>query len=130
EQKRLGKPIIVALNMSDLAAQPGYTPDRAALGRWLGVPVVPTDAVRSGGQRALVDAIDTHGFATETAARVQRLEPPPVASAADIEATQREVRRVLHEAGYRVPARLAVLSRLDALVLHPIPGPAPLAVVP
>ena len=129
ELKRLGKPIIVALNMSDLAAQRGYTLDRAALERALGVPVVPTVAVRSGGERALVDAIDTHGFATETAARVQRLEPPPVASAADIEATQREVRRVLHEAGYRVPARLAVLSRLDAVVLNPIAGPALLAIV-
>ena len=129
ELKRLGKPIIVALNMSDLAAQRGYTLDRAALERALGVPVVPTVAVRSGGERALVDAIDTHGFGTETAARVQRLEPPPVASAADIEATQREVRRVLHEAGYRVPARLAVLSRLDAVVLNPIAGPALLAIV-
>src|SRR5882757_9734386 len=52
ELKRLGKPIIVALNMSDLAAQRGYTLDRAALERALGVPVVPTVAVRSGGRRA------------------------------------------------------------------------------
>src|SRR5213595_1962696 len=43
ELKRLGRPMIVALNMSDLAAQRGYTLDRAALERALGVPVVPTD---------------------------------------------------------------------------------------
>jgi len=39
------------------------------------------------------------------------------------------VRRVLHDSGYRVPARLAVLSRLDAVVLNPIAGPALLATV-
>src|SRR5206468_12592434 len=80
ELKRLGRPMIVALNMSDLATQRGYTLDRAALERALGVPVVPTVAVRSGGERALVDAIDTHGFAAETAARAhERIEParPP-----------------------------------------------------
>src|SRR2546421_3780060 len=33
ELKRLGRPMIVALNMSDLAAQRGYTLDRAALER-------------------------------------------------------------------------------------------------
>src|SRR5207302_532906 len=54
ELKRLGRPMIVALNMSDLAAQRGYTLDRAALERALGVPVVPTVAVRAGGERALV----------------------------------------------------------------------------
>ncbi len=129
ELKRLGRPIIVALNMSDLAAQRGYRLDRAALERALGVPVVPTVAVRSGGERELVAAIDTYGFATETARAHERLEPQPAASAADIEATQREVRRVLHDSGYRVPARLAVLSRLDAVVLNPIAGPALLATV-
>ncbi len=130
ELKRLGRPMIVALNMSDLAAQRGYTLDRAALERALGVPVVPTVAVRSGGERALAEVIDAYGCAAETAARAQeRIAPLPLASAAEIEATQREVRRVLHEAGYRVPARLAVLSRLDAVVLNPIAGPGLLGIV-
>ena len=94
ELKRLGRPIIVALNMSDLAAQRGYTLDRAALERALGVPVVPTVAVRSGGERELVDAIDTYGFATETAARAhQRLEPPRAGTAADSEARSCEADR-------------------------------------
>src|SRR6202140_4837482 len=128
--KRLQRPLIVALNMSDLAAQRGFRLDRAALERALGVPVVPTVAVRSGGERELVAAIDTYGFATETAGRPhERLEPQAAASAAHIEATQREVRRGLHDSGYRVPARLAVLSRLDAVVFNPIAGPRLLAIV-
>ena len=59
ELKRLGRPMIVALNMSDVATQRGYQLDRAALERALGVPVIPTVAVRSGGERALTEAIDT-----------------------------------------------------------------------
>jgi ferrous iron transport protein B len=128
ELKRLGKPMIVALNMSDVAAQRGYQLDRAALERALGVPVVPTVAVRSGGERALVEAIDAYGF-TQRALAARPLEAPAASTAADIEATQREVRRVLKESGYRVPARLAALSRLDAVVLNPIAGPLLLASV-
>src|ERR1700758_279853 len=61
--KRLGRPMIVALNMSDVAEQRGYQLDRAALERALGVPVVPTVAVRAGGERELVEAIDQYRFA-------------------------------------------------------------------
>src|ERR1700683_737298 len=123
ELKRLGRPMIVALNMSDVAEQRGYQLDRHSLERALGVPVIPTVAVRSGGERALVEAIDGW-FADRSLARAGVPLPAPVtASLAEIEATQREVRRVLNEAGYRVPARLLALARLDAVVLNPVAGP-------
>src|SRR5258708_8363166 len=48
--KRLGRPMILALNMSDLAAQRGYRLDPAALQRALDVPVIPTGAGRTGGE--------------------------------------------------------------------------------
>ena len=128
ELRRLNRPMIVALNMSDVAAQRGYRFDRAALERALGVPVVPTVAIRAGGERELVEAIDSYGYADAARARVGREAPPP-ATAAEIEATQREVRRVLDEIGYRVPARAAVLARIDAVVLNPVAGPLLLAVV-
>jgi ferrous iron transport protein B len=128
--KRLGRPMIVALNMSDLAAQRGYRLDRAALESALGVPVIPTVAVRSGGERELVAAIESYepGPPCRESAAAP-LTPPPAASAADLEATQREVRRVLQAAGYKVPARLAALERLDAVVLNPVAGPLLLAAV-
>jgi ferrous iron transport protein B len=129
ELKHLGLPMIVALNMSDVAAERGYSFDRAALERALGVPVVPTVAVRAGGERALVEAIDTYGFGAAAARAARRIETPPPATAADIEATQREVRLVLEEIAYRVPARAAMLARLDAVVLNPVAGPLLLAVV-
>jgi ferrous iron transport protein B len=124
--KRIGRPMIVALNMSDVAKQRGYRIDRAALERALGVPVIETVAVRAGGERALVEAIDRHDFRE----RVGGIAAPvSTGSAAEIEATQFEVRRILEQIGYRVPARLAMLSRLDAIVLHPVTGPVLLAVV-
>src|SRR5689334_11148541 len=53
ELLRIGRPIVVALNMSDVAKQRGYRIDRVALERALGVPVIETVAVRAGGERAL-----------------------------------------------------------------------------
>ncbi len=125
ELKRIGRPMLVALNMSDVAQQRGYRVDRAALENALGVPVVETVAVRPGGERQLVEAIDQFRFGE----RLGRVEAPPPSSAADIEATQREVRRILSDIGYRVPPRQELLSRLDSVVLNPIAGPALLAVV-
>src|SRR5437016_8474739 len=56
--RRIGRPMIVALNMSDVAKQRGYRIDRTALERALGVPVIETVAIRAGGERELLDAID------------------------------------------------------------------------
>jgi ferrous iron transport protein B len=128
ELKRLGRPMIVALNMNDVAEQRGYQLDRKALERALGVPVIPTVAVRSGGERELVTAVEHFDFSAVSVQPAKPLEAP-ASSAADIEATQREVRRVLQESGYRVPARLALLSKLDAVVLHPVAGPVLLGLV-
>src|SRR5690349_19635931 len=123
ELKRIGRPMIVALNMSDVAKQRGFRLNRQALEHELGVPVVETVAIRHGGERDLLEAIDQYRFAE----RLGKVEAPCAATAADIEATQREVRRILDEIGYRVPPRVAVLSRLDSIVLNPIAGPILLA---
>jgi ferrous iron transport protein B len=114
--KRLGRPLIVALNMSDLARARGFHVDRAALERALGVPVVETVAVQPGGERALVEAIDRHDFSQ----RIGRIDPPPTGPA-DVVATQ--------QVNYRVPPRLAALTKLDSVVLHPVGGLVLLAAV-
>lgn len=123
--KRIGRPMLVALNMSDVAKQRGYRLNRQALEKALGIPVIETVAVRPGGERALVEAIDQYRFTQP----IGRVEAPAQATAADIEATQREVRRILDAIDYRVPPRVAMLSRLDSVVLNPIAGPILLAVV-
>ncbi|MDG5746792.1 ferrous iron transporter B [Qipengyuania sp. XHP0207] len=57
EVLELGRPTVVALNMVDLAERDGLTLDPAALSEALGVPVVPTVAVRRKGLTELTAAI-------------------------------------------------------------------------
>ncbi len=124
ELRDLGVPMVVALNMSDLAAGRGYSLDRERLERELGVPVVETVAVTHAGHQPLVAKLES---LPHPGAR------PPVAwkepTFEAIERTQREVRRILKAAGYGEPARKRALARLDGVVLHPIVGPAILAVL-
>ena len=55
---RLGRPTVVALNMMDAAARLGMKIDVARLSQRLGVPVIETIAVQSGGVAALVSQLD------------------------------------------------------------------------
>ncbi len=122
ELRDLGVPMVVALNMSDLAQNRGFGLDRERLERELGVPVVETVAIRESGERALLE-------------RLESLTAPAAGPTAEwrestfeqIQQTQREVRRILHAAGYREPARSRALQRVDGFVMHPIAGPVILA---
>jgi ferrous iron transport protein B len=117
--KQLALPMVVALNMSDLAAKRGFKLDVARLAAELGVPVVPTVAVRPGGETELVVHLEQLPPDLPTApARAEWRAP----EAAEIEATQRRVREILKAAGYVEPLRRRALERLDALVMHPIIG--------
>jgi ferrous iron transport protein B len=122
ELRDLGVPLVVALNMSDLAHGRGFRLDRERLEQELGVPAVETVAIREGGAQALMERLES--LPPPTARGEVRWHDPTFEQ---IQATQREVRRILHAAGYVEPARRRALRRLDALVLHPVAGPAILA---
>ena len=124
ELRELGVPMVVALNMSDLAADRGYQLDRAQLEQELGVPVVETVAVDHDGVRLLVDKLETlphPGARGPVAWRESTFD--------EIQRTQRDVRRILQAIGYTEPIRKRALMRLDALVMHPVAGPAILATI-
>jgi len=125
ELKELGRPMIVALNMSDLARQRGYKLDRERLSAELGLPVVETIAVRAGGEAELVVAMEAQSAVTAAAAPASLIVP----GSADVERTQRESRRILDAAGYVVPLRTRALQRLDGVVMNPLFGPLLLAVL-
>jgi len=127
EVRQMGKPMIVALNMSDAAARRGIVIDRDALERELGVPVVETVAVRRHGARELVDRID------QLAAHPH----PPASQLADDadpgsdpgQALHAETRRLL-AATVSMPTRTAKIDdALDRWLLHPVFGLLTLAVV-
>ena len=117
EVKRLGLPIVLALNMTDLAAKRGIVIDVPALERELGMPVVSTVAVKRGGASELIARLEA--IQPDTAAHPASWLPPDVA---DVTATQREVRRIL-AATVREPAIDTRLDEhIDRIVLHPLWG--------
>ncbi|WP_313759511.1 FeoB small GTPase domain-containing protein, partial [Diaphorobacter nitroreducens] len=59
EARDLGLPMVLVLNMSDMAQQQGIQIDREVLARELGLPVVTTVGVRADGARELLQWLDT-----------------------------------------------------------------------
>ena len=75
----LGRPTVVALNMIDLAERDGLVLDAAALSQALGVPVIPTVAVRRRGLAELTAAIETADLAKLTTAQIAALTTANIA---------------------------------------------------
>jgi len=117
EIRRLGVPMVVALNMSDVARARGFRLDLRKLEAELGIPVVETVAVSSGGAHALIERLEQQ---VQPAARgpVDYREP----TSEDVLDTQREARRILTLVDYYEPPRQRLLQRLDAIVMHPVLG--------
>ena len=119
EVRELGVPMVLALNMVDVAERRGIRVDRAILEAELGVPVVETVAVRHDGAAALVEGIEAMAAAPRPPAR--RLDGDDVLHA--------ETRRLLALA-VTMPTRTArVDDALDRWLLHPVFGLLTLAVV-
>jgi ferrous iron transport protein B len=113
----LGLPIVVALNMIDLAERDGLKLDPAALERELGVPVIPTVAVRKRGIDALKDALDT--LVTPGAVALRRSDP---ALHADIATLQRRARQIAVAATVSETPVRRWTHTFDAVALHPVFG--------
>jgi len=126
EVKRLGLPMVLALNRMDVAARRHVQIDVPRLAAELGVPVLPTVAVKRGGADALIEAIEP---ASWIANRVVSAPPSPEASAEDAEQTQIDLRGLLAAVGYSAPRESRWVARADALLLHPVAGLVVLAAV-
>jgi ferrous iron transport protein B len=109
----LGRPCVVALNMVDLAERDGLVIDPAALEEALGVPVIPTVAVRRRGLDALAAAI---AAAEERAAEHHRPHTT---------LTERRVtaQAIADGAIVSETSRHRLHAKLDRLFLHPWLGP-------
>ncbi len=87
--KRLGLPMIVALNMADIARARGVHVDADALSQALGIPVVETIGVKAGGDealRVLIEDKEVWRKAVAEAKHVQHEEnssPVPLRGAGD-----------------------------------------------
>ncbi|HEY0746304.1 MAG TPA: ferrous iron transporter B [Steroidobacteraceae bacterium] len=123
--KRLGLPMVVALNMTDIARRKGMVIDADRLAVELGVPVVETVGVKTSGVRELIKVFD----ATPMPERRMLTSSWQPLSRADIEQDQAEVRRILGLVGGDRLDGVTFSDRIDALMLHPLLGPAILALI-
>jgi ferrous iron transport protein B len=123
ELRQLGRPLILALNMMDVAQKRGCQISIETLSRQLGIPVVTTVAMRKSGVQDLLGQIDAllnqAPAAGGTAAIDDWVEPSPDA----IRAYHREVERLLQEAVVREGAPERLTRQLDRVLLHPVVGP-------
>jgi len=118
EVKRLGRPMVLALNMMDAARKRGITINRDELQRQLGMDVIETVAIRNDGAKNLMAHIDQMDVPEVHAATHE--------SDADLHT---EVRKIL-AAAVTMPRTTAVVDdAIDRWALHPIFGLMILAAV-
>ncbi|PZU58298.1 MAG: ferrous iron transporter B [Brevundimonas sp.] len=117
ELKAVGRPMVLALNMYDIAQRQGLRIDLDGLRAELGVPIVTTVATRRRGVDDLIAAIETQ--AEMAALSDSRWRSP---DAAELRAAAREAERIM-KAHVRPPERPDTLTgKIDAVLLHPVAG--------
>ncbi|WP_292054646.1 MULTISPECIES: ferrous iron transporter B [unclassified Brevundimonas] len=118
ELKQVGRPMVVALNMYDIAQRQGIQIDLDGLSRELGAPVVTTVATRKRGLPELIEAIEAQAKLAADDSQSQWHAP----SAAEIRNAHREAERMM-KAYVKPPKRPDTLTgKLDGLLLHPVAG--------
>ena len=122
EVQRLGLPMVLALNMVDVAQKRGIVIDADKLAVELGMPVVETVAVQSGGEKSLLRALDL--MPDEAPRKSNALS---AIDAVSVEDTQREVRRILDACTSHANDTGNLTEKIDQVVLHPVVGPILLA---
>jgi ferrous iron transport protein B len=119
ELKLVGRPLVLVLNMYDIAERLGIGIDIEGLKAELGIPVVTTVAVRKRGLDQVLGEIDRLAPTCQHAATDHEWRE---LSAAEIRAAHRDVEGILKR-HVKPPARPDTFtSRLDAVLLHPILG--------
>jgi ferrous iron transport protein B len=119
ELKRVGRQLMLVLNMIDIARRRGIEIDLGRLSAELGVPVVTSTAVRRGGTEELLRRMDEMAAGRLAPSGENTWKPP---TTGELRAAQREADRVI-AAAVGLPARPDTMSaRVDAVLLHPVAG--------
>ena len=129
--KRTGIPVVVALNMMDVAQQRGLHIDADALSKLLGLPVVSTVGVRADGVLALRELLDDSDVRKKSAAPIELPARAQVGlDAADVaKSDQEHVRHILQTLKLDDITPHVLSDKIDRWTLHPITGALILAVV-
>ncbi|MBN9464511.1 ferrous iron transporter B [Brevundimonas sp.] len=117
ELKAVGRPMVLALNMFDIAQRQGLRIDLEKLRAELGVPIITTVATRKRGIDELIAAVETQA---DVAALGENSWHSP--DAAELRAAAREAERIM-KACVRPPERPDTLTgKIDSVLLHPVGG--------
>ena len=121
QMRAIGRPMIVVLNMIDLAERDGLKIDVERLQTELGVPVVTSRATRAAGRADLLACLDaeTAGWQARNAAAENTVCTTDI----DLTALQREARGIANKAILFEPAMNRLTRQVDNFVLHPVAGP-------
>ncbi|WP_369721787.1 ferrous iron transporter B [Bradyrhizobium sp. LLZ17] len=126
ELKRTGRPLLLVLNMFDIASRRGISVDVERLAKELGVPVVTSIAVRKNGTADLLNLTDdiSARLAAEPAENSWR-----ALSVSELRATQRDADRIIADCVSLPASPDTWTARIDAVVLHPVGGLVVLAAI-
>ncbi len=119
ELKRLGLPVVVVLNMIDIARRRGIEIDLEGLSAEMGMPVTTSAAVRRGGTEEVIRLLDKIADEDAKPHLVNDWAPP---TASELRAAQREADRIMRAVVRMPPKPDTLTTRLDAVLLHPVAG--------
>ncbi|MDB5420630.1 MAG: ferrous iron transporter, partial [Brevundimonas sp.] len=121
ELRQVGRPMVLALNMYDIAQRQGLRIDLERLKAELGVPIVTTVATRRRGIEELVAEVETMALSAAVAAP-QGEGSWHAPESSEIRAAHREAERIM-KACVKPPERPDTLTgKIDSVLLHPVGG--------
>ncbi len=119
ELSQVGLPIVLALNMYDIAQRQGLDIDLDKLSTELGVPIVTTVATRGRGIADLVEKVEAIAGARHHTTTLSVWKEP---SATELRDAHRRSEKIL-KACVKPPARPDTWTgRMDDVLLHPVAG--------
>lgn len=120
EIKTLGLPIVVALNLSDIARSRGLIIDTQKLSALLEVPVIETVAIKKEGTQALREAIKD--LPHQKAAPLDTESAEKMLEQLDSQLLYQQVEQILSQSVTRELELPQWHQRLDNIVMHPVIG--------
>lgn len=117
QAKNYGLPIVLVLNMMDMAARDGLDIDVSALEKKLGIPVVTCVAVRSAGRSLLMDHLNSWLGELKLGKGMK-----PAAIDLPLKDMQSQARAITRDTVTQSFTAQTMTDKIDNIVLHPVLG--------